>query len=756
MNWLPSFGVWQFAVAGVVAAAGTVLIHLLNRRRHQVLHWGAMEFLQRAAKRKRRSVQLRDTILLMLRTLAALFFGLALARPHFSADDTDTGPRPIHAIIVIDNTLSMSYATLDGSLLAKAKQAAVQIVERLPIGSNVSVLTSSGSLEFDSQVPTDDLPAAINAIERIKIADSTASINDILAKATAAADFETNQSNRTILLTDQQATTWQGYNATDAASKLQHLQIVNLAPSDRDNAWVADIEVQDGFAEARTRAKVRVVIRRSGGNVVRNAEVSLLVRDQIATTKSILLEAGDSSQVVTFEHSFITSATGRVAFVPIRAVLTPDRLHLDDARYAIVPVVSRLPIVFVDQFGADDEDVRRGRTGETLALRKLLRSDRDDDLREVTRGQRHIAFNDLDAEAIEAARLVIVAGTRSPQGKVSLLRDFVAGGGQLVVAAGGEFSASDWQKHAWFDGDGILPAPLTGDTIGTTPEETQGELAPKLLSLDSVGKGEQLRLPRVSGESLADLYAEALFFKAVEIDQSLMNARDCRVIARLDSATGSPLLIERNLGKGRVLFWTSGITSDWNTVAKSNAVVMLDRLVREAIRSTIADHNRTTRLQVLIELPVAARDSKIVLRQPNQPMSRELASHYIDREQFGVTIPNVFRRGLYKLSAMPTPEGQANQNTSSLWEMELAVNGNSSESDLTAANDASTAELAQHTSVTLTRSADEVSLANTNLLGQSIWWWFALVVLVLLFVEMLVLVTARRGRSVVQELRGAA
>ena len=36
-----------------------------------------------------------------------------------------------HAIVVIDNSLSMSYRTLEGSLLTQAKQAAVKLVARL-------------------------------------------------------------------------------------------------------------------------------------------------------------------------------------------------------------------------------------------------------------------------------------------------------------------------------------------------------------------------------------------------------------------------------------------------------------------------------------------------------------------------------------------------------------------------------------------------------------------------------------------------
>ncbi len=634
MNWVPMFGAWQFAAAGVAGAAGTILIHLLNRRRHQVLHWGAMAFLQQAIKKNRRTVQLRDAILLALRSLAVLLFGLALARPHYSNSDTLAGPQPIHAIVVIDNSLSMSYQALGGSLFHQAKRAASDLIERLPAGSSVSILAACGENAATSPEPTLDIQEALADIEQLEIIDAAASSAEIFARVHEAAAFETNQPQRIVVLTDQQATTWAGSLGAEDVGDLKQLQIIDLAPRQQENTWVAEIEVQDGFAEARTVSTIRVSVERSGGNAVRHAEVSLLVNEQLVATKSVLLQAGQSSQVVTFEHSFITNATSGLVYVPIKAVITPDRLTIDDVRHALVPVVPRLPIVFVDEYDAKDEDVRRGRVGETRSLRRLLQSDREEDQREELTGPRHVKFVDLDAETLADVRLVVVAGVASPANKVSTLREFVERGGQLVIAAGGAFSPAEWQAHAWLDGNGILPAPLTGGTLGATPSETQGELTPRLLSFESLDQTSWLRLPGVSDELLRDLYAEPLFFKVVEVDASHDFASAYRIAARLDNPDGPPLFVERDIGRGCVMFFGSGISSPWNTLAISNAVVMLDRLVRELIRSTIADRNTTTEADIHIELPVAARDATVMLQRPDQGVAVPLASDYFDRERF--------------------------------------------------------------------------------------------------------------------------
>src|SRR6186713_2596509 len=105
-----SFTCWPFAALGALCALGPLIIHLLNRRRFRVVQWAAMDFLRQAIQRNRRILQIRDILLLILRTAAVLLFGLALARPYFSSQQQAFDARqPLHAVLVIDNSLSMAY-----------------------------------------------------------------------------------------------------------------------------------------------------------------------------------------------------------------------------------------------------------------------------------------------------------------------------------------------------------------------------------------------------------------------------------------------------------------------------------------------------------------------------------------------------------------------------------------------------------------------------------------------------------------------
>ena len=145
MNFLPSFLMTPFLWAGLVCASGPIIIHLLNRRRYRVVQWAAMDFLREALQRNRRILQVRDLLLLLLRTLAVLLIGAALAQPFLARnDEAFDGSKPLHAVLLIDNSMSMGYQSLEGTLLDRAKSRAKQYVEKLPVDSRVTVIPLCG------------------------------------------------------------------------------------------------------------------------------------------------------------------------------------------------------------------------------------------------------------------------------------------------------------------------------------------------------------------------------------------------------------------------------------------------------------------------------------------------------------------------------------------------------------------------------------------------------------------------------------
>src|SRR4051794_21142629 len=72
-----------FMLLGLAALAIPPLIHLLNRRRYDVVDWAAMQFLQ-VKETTRRKIFLEQFLLMLLRMAVIAVLVLALATPYAS------------------------------------------------------------------------------------------------------------------------------------------------------------------------------------------------------------------------------------------------------------------------------------------------------------------------------------------------------------------------------------------------------------------------------------------------------------------------------------------------------------------------------------------------------------------------------------------------------------------------------------------------------------------------------------------------
>jgi Aerotolerance regulator N-terminal/von Willebrand factor type A domain len=784
-----SFTSWQFAAAGMVCAAGPIVIHLLNRRRYRVVKWAAMDFLRQAIQRNRRILQIRDLILLILRTAAVLLFGAALARPYFARRQEQFDERqPLHAVIVIDNSLSMAYAALDGTLLDKAKERARELIEKLPAGSRISVIPACGSRDAIRLDPLESKESAAEAVARIEVVDRSSNVKLAANEARRACEAAPELAKRVVLIGDQQELNWQGAGQSDAFSGMPPTQIVSVATAEWENTWVADLRLQDGLADVETPATVIVEVAHRGSGPRRDLEVTLSMGETVLGQKTVTVEPGLGKRQVDFECTFNTLAElpepGKPVFVPIRAAISPDRLVADDERYLAVPVVAALPVIFIDQYGPDEEDVVRGRLGETRHLRRLLapKTSRSDAPRQLI-SVRHMRPESLTRDVLGDARLVVVAGVREPGDMAALLADYVQQGGQLLLAAGAEFDPEAWNAAGWLNGEGILPLPLKAEPIGETPEVAGDKLRPFFLSIESLIGESYFQVAGVAERELADLYAEPFFFKAVEVDSSpeailalkqaessrraakgadeessrwlvwaAGNAAEAngeaqsaeqppRVLARYDLPGQPAFLVARRMGRGEVLFCSTGLLSSWNTLPKTNAVLIFDRILRDMIESTLARRNLAPVDHFTLPLPPEEQNLQVMLIRPGQRGEEPLDVSYVASDRRGVTIGGLLQRGVYRVTGYrPTPAPDAAAAPKRVWETPLVVGGSSDESDLTPLSQRQFAAMAQGAELRWVSAGEEISLAGVAVRGQSSWWWLVLAVLILLLAEMSVLV----------------
>jgi len=510
-----------FAIAGAAAASIPLIVHLLNRRRYQVIEWGAMDFLLEAVSRSRRIFELRDLLLLLLRLLCLILFGLALARPFWNrAAKTTVDPnRPVHAVLLIDNSLSTSYQKLDGSVLAECKTKARQLIEGLPRGSMVSLIPISGAaggINYEAYASTDE---ALEALAAIKPVDRSARATSTVDLATEACRRNTKlTSKRIVLIADQQISGWSTDPENQQLKSLPApIQVIEVLSDDISNAWVADVQLQDGVADAQSPGIVLATIGYQGKVARDNVQMTLKIDGVAVSSQTVSLQPDQRSEVQFPEYRFsVPNEAGKTNYSTVEVSLAPDQLPEDDKRSIVVPVVASLPVVFVDDLG-EEENPSQGLYGDTFWLRRLLAPQLS------TPGQpqpliqiRRLKLEQLSSETLDDVRLVVVAGVTAPStAAIVVLGQYVEQGGNLIVAGGGGFDPVAWNKVGWNDGHGILPAALEPACIGKLREDRAGQIDPFVFDFDSLVH-EYFRPEGVSEEELKGLYGPpTLFFKSL-------------------------------------------------------------------------------------------------------------------------------------------------------------------------------------------------------------------------------------------------
>ena len=307
-----------------------------------------------------------------------------------------------------------------------------------------------------------------------------------------------------ILIGDQQKLNWPAGAIDEALKQIPDVQVVEIAADEAPaNAWIADFRLQDDVADVDTPAVFTATIRYEGPAPRKNVEVALSVDNARVAAQTVDLEPGQS-RLVRFSHKFdLPVEPGEPVFVAATVALAPDQLPGDDARHLAVPVVAALPVLFVDQYGATGEDPNKNRYGETFHLRRLLAplSSRTDSVRQLI-SIRHVTPDQVERQYLEDCRLVVVAGIENPASLTPLLREYVEQGGQLMIAAGGNFDPAAWTNSAWRDGAGILPLPLKTELVGRIPDESAVKIEPFYLAPETLIADESPKLPTHRAKSL--------------------------------------------------------------------------------------------------------------------------------------------------------------------------------------------------------------------------------------------------------------
>src|SRR4051812_16682033 len=194
---------------GLAAVSVPIIIHLLNRRKFQKVVWAAMKFLQISVEQNQRRMRVEDMILLALRCLLLALLALALARPAFLSQKSDVfGQSKVTAVVILDNSYSMGVSDGTMTRFEKAREAALQALDAMPIGSAAALLLASDTVDATIPEPTYDMNLARKAVREAPLTERGTDLFPAIEQAIKTLNERLALRKEIYLITDGQATGW--------------------------------------------------------------------------------------------------------------------------------------------------------------------------------------------------------------------------------------------------------------------------------------------------------------------------------------------------------------------------------------------------------------------------------------------------------------------------------------------------------------------------------------------------------------------
>ena len=502
----------------LAALAIPVLIHLIQREKKQVVRFPSLMFVQRVPYKSIQRRRIHNWLLLMVRLAALALIVLAFARPFFERQDlaaaTGSGAREV--VVLLDQSYSIGYA----DRWERARAAAYDAINGLgPADRGSVVLFSSGAeiaLRSTGAAERERLTSAVAAAKPTDGATRYAPALKVAGSILAESPLPRRE---VILISDFQRGGWRGEEGARLPDGAKVTPVVIAGGVEAPNASVTAVSLARSTFSSQERVAVTAVVANRGTRSLTGGQIALEIGGRPIQTERLDVEAGSSTSV-TFAPFTLATSNMRGT---VRA--GADALAADNAFNFVASPAQPVPVVVVD----------RGGTGSAaLYLTRALAI--GDAPRFETTVRQPDAVTDDD---LRRASVVVLNDVAVPAALGRRLARFVEAGGGLLVALG--------PRATWPQDADILPAVLQAPV-----DRTRGDAA----RIGALEYGhpvfEPFRAPRSGDFAAARIYG----YRAVAPVPS------AQVLARFDA--GAPALVERRIGTGRVLLWTSTLDLAWS------------------------------------------------------------------------------------------------------------------------------------------------------------------------------------------------
>ncbi|MFH2006793.1 MAG: BatA domain-containing protein [bacterium] len=584
----------------LLALAGAVIpliVHLLRQRQPRPTLFPPLVLLLGAHRRTARRRRLRDLLLMLVRMALLAAVPATLAGPFCtkSVPVPASASRRQAAVIVVDDSLSMQVRHRGQTLFDTARQRVRALLEVLPLDAPVALLTVSGQGSQVRELSLDRLRvrhAAVGLEPTWREGDAAAAVaraGQLLREAPAG------YPRAVYLISDLTRTGLDPKRITLERSVT--LQVIDVAGRELRNRGVVEARILRAEAAAGQH-KLRVTVLNSSDRAAPGTAVRLRLGGRTLAREVVSIPARSTGKVTLTVKSNLLGPGVRF----LRVATDTDALWADDDRMVALGRMNRIRVLLVD---GDPRETRHD--DELFYLEAAIRALAAESLPVAVQV---VAAGDLSAVTLGDHDVVMLCNVGALDASTTReLARFVGRGGGLFVSLGNQVDPEYY--HLAF-GSLAFGAGSTGLLPGRLRSLRSGSAS------GPAGVAGRVSLVDVGG-ALAPVLADPDTCAALVASRirrhGLVVPREAQVLLRLSG--GAPLLLERRVGSGRVLLWTTTVDGDWTDLPLRPAFLPLVRAwVLHLSGQGDSGRGRPVEVGQTVRLRPAAGDRAVVVENP--------------------------------------------------------------------------------------------------------------------------------------------
>lgn len=622
-------------LGGLAALSVPLAIHFMNRFRVRTTEWGAMKFLSESIRHDARRVKLQDLLLLLLRLLLVALAVLAFARPvrKAFASPEQAGKGAIASMVLLDNSASMGCSLGPELCIDRAKRQIAKWADEMDSQSLLGLCLVSNRAEPLIPKPGPNTGLFRKMLSEAPLSDRGSDLLPGLRFAVESLKNIHGMPREVRIFTDGQGAAWlKSAEILKLANANPGIRFVPVVITEKlpANLGIVEVSPDTGTIAAMQPVRIRVEVANHGDTAVEDVRVQLSSAEGRPSGESVIprIEAGGSAT------TSIPTMFEKAGPNSVSASIPPDAFATDNQRSAALDVVGQMNVLICEDYPTAEATDRDG-----FYLANALMPIPAE---EAPRHYMSLLFTspaDLPKELSPSVQAVFLCNPGGlPIAAAGALREYVQGGGSLVIFPGSRTSADDWMANAALAE--LLPA-----TLGTATADDEGAKAPTWQSGDFNHPVTELWNDPQQGR-----------LSAIKVFRHfpLVPKPGSRVVATLSD--GSPALVESRSGEGAVAVFATPATPDWSNLPLHPAFVALSQRLLGYMNP-----GKGSRLALLPGeafrkvVPSELNGEEFTVKRPDSDSTRGAGQIASDEGQTFVRYALTEKTGIYHLSVGADP-----------------------------------------------------------------------------------------------------